>query len=147
MANETIIPVLEQQVNCYERLMKLAELQHEHVQQNQIEGLLEVLQRRQTVLDELTGLEQALSPAKRQWAAHVAALPEEDRPRAEQLVAQTRELLERITTADRNDALVLQQRQLNVGRQISQARAAAQVNRNYAAAAYGAPRARVDLGG
>ena len=52
----------------------------------------------------------------------------------------TRQLLEQITAADKDDVLVLQQRKLNLGRQINQATAAKRVNRNYAAAAYG-PRA------
>ena len=45
----------------------------------------------------------------------------------------------------RNDALVLQQRKLNLGRQINQASAARQVNRNYAAAAYGPRQSKVDV--
>jgi hypothetical protein len=64
---------------------------------------------------------------------------------AERLMAETRRLLEEITTADRNDALILQQRKLNLGKQISQATAARQVNRNYAVAAYGAKTSRMDV--
>ena len=50
---------------------------------------------------------------------------------------QSRKFLEEITNSDRNDALVLQQRKLNLGRYINQATAARKFNRNYAAAAYG----------
>ena len=68
-----------------------------------------------------------------------------ERRRAETSLAETRRLLEEITAADRNDALVLQQRKLNLGRQINQASAAKQVNRNYAAAAYGPRQSRMDI--
>ena len=45
------LQALEDQVGCYQRLAKLAELQHVHVQQEQTEALLDVLQSRQAVLD------------------------------------------------------------------------------------------------
>ena len=53
-------------------------------------------------------------------------------------------MLEQITAADR-DELVLQQRKLNLGRQIGQTDAARQVNRTYAAAAYGRKAPRMDV--
>lgn len=144
--SDAVIEALGEQVACYRRLAKLAEQQHEHVQHGQIEGLLEVLGKRQEVLEEVGRLEAVVAPAKREWSGYVNRLGAERKGLAEQLLGQTRALLEQITTADRNDALVLQQRKLNVGRQISAARAARQVNRNYAAA-YGAQAGRMDIGG
>ena len=44
------ILALDQQLACYRRLAKLAEVQLEFVQQNQTEQLLELLVRRQEVL-------------------------------------------------------------------------------------------------
>jgi hypothetical protein len=96
-----------------------------------------VLQHRQAVLEQLVPLERLVAPAKRQWQQFVAGLPQAERAHAERLLAETRRLLEAITAADCNDVLVLQQRKLNLGRQINQAASARQVNRNYAAAAYG----------
>lgn len=141
----SILSILEEQVGCYQRLAKLAELQHQHVQQGQTEALLEVLARRQEVLDQVARLEADLAPVKREWTSYLGSLAPEPRATAERLMDQTRRLLEQITTADRNDALVLQQRKMNLGRQINQAHAAKAVNRNYAAAAYGAPKPRMDL--
>ena len=134
---DPIIDALHSQVDCYRRLAKLAELQHEHVQQGRTEQLLEVLGHRQEVLDQLAALERVVASAKRQWAQFVATLPDGERAEAERLLAETRRLLEDITAADCNDVLVLQQRKLNLGRQINQAASARQVNRTYAAAAYG----------
>jgi flagellar biosynthesis/type III secretory pathway chaperone len=137
VTTDPIIDALHAQVTCYQRLAKLAALQHEHVQQGRTEQLLEVLGHRQEVLDQLGALERVVASAKRQWTQFVASLPQTDRADAERLLAETRRLLEDITAADCNDVLVLQQRKLNVGRQINQAASARQVNRNYAAAAYG----------
>ena len=138
MANDPVIAALEDQVTCYRRLAKLAEIQHDHVQQGRTEQLLEVLGQRQGVLGDVARCETVIAPAKRQWATYVATLPSDVRAEAETLLAETRRLLEQITTADRNDALVLQQRKLSLGNEIGKATVARQVNRNYAAAAYGA---------
>ena len=145
MACDAILTALEEQAACYKRLAKLADRQHQHVQQGQTEALLEVLARRQEVLDQIAGLESTLVPAKRKWSDYAGALPAPQRAQAEALLAQTRELLEQITTADRNDALVLQQRKLNLGRQINTAQTARTINRNYAAAAYGVRKPGMDL--
>lgn len=145
MGKDPVIQALEQQVDCYRRLAKLAEVQHEHVQREQIEELLEVLGRRQEVLEQITSLERVLAPVKKQWGGYAGKWNGAERARAEAMLSETRVLLEQITTADRNDALVLQQRKINLGQQINQAAAAKQVNRNYAAAAYGARRPSVDF--
>lgn len=134
---DPIIDALNEQVDCYRRLAKLAALQHEHVQQGQTEQLLEVLGHRQEVLDQLAALERVVAPAKREWPRFTESLPAAMRSDAERLLAETRRLLEEITAADCDDVLVLQQRKLSLGRQIGQAASARQVNRNYAAAAYG----------
>ena len=143
--HDPVIQALHEQVGCYQRLAKLAELQHEHVQQSQTEALLDVLQRRQEVLDQVSRLEQIIVAAKKRWGEYVGTLKSDQRAQAERLLAETRRLLEEITTADRNDALILQQRKLNLGKQLSQASAAKQVNRNYAAAAYGSKVSRMDV--
>lgn len=140
MGSDPIIVALERQVEWYRRLGKLAEVQHEHVQLEQTEELLEVLKRRQEVLDQIANLERVLGPVKKQWGGYVARLDAGSRARAEAMLAETRLLLEQITASDRNDALVLQQRKLNLGKQLGQTTVARQVNRSYAAAAYGGAR-------
>jgi hypothetical protein len=145
MVVDPVIAALQEQVTCYQRLAKLAEQQHEHVQQSSTEALLDVLARRQEVLDQVSRLEQTIVVAKRRWGEYVGGLRSEQRAQAERLMGETRRLLEEITTSDRNDALILQQRKLNLGKQISQASAARQINRSYAAAAYGAKVPRMDV--
>lgn len=136
MSADTIISALGQQVECYRRLAKLADLQHQHVQQCRTEELLTVLRQRQAVLDQLAELEQTVASARKRWPAFVDELDPARRQSAEMLMDEIRRLLEQITTADRNDTMVLQQRKHNLGRQIGAAAAARQVNRKYAAAAY-----------
>jgi flagellar biosynthesis/type III secretory pathway chaperone len=145
MDADPVLDALERQVGCYRRLAKLAELQHEHVRQSRTEELLSVLGQRQHVLDQVADLEQAILPAKRRWSDYLGGLPDDRRGRAEGLMSESRQLLEQITTADRNDALVLQQRKLEVGRALRQAAAARLVNRQYAAAAYAGTRPSMDV--
>jgi hypothetical protein len=135
---DPILAALDAQVACYRRLEKLAGQQHEFVQQGRVEDLLHLLTARQGELDQLAGHERTLAPAKKEWATFLTTLPAANRQRAADLMAETRALLERITAADRNDVLVLQQRKLNLGRQLGQATTGRTVNRAYAAAAYGA---------
>ena len=140
-----VLEALDEQVGHYRRLAKLAQIQHAHVQQNQTEALLDVLKSRQEVLSEIGRLEHVVAPAKREWRGFVEGVQAQERGRAEALMSEAKQLLEAITRSDQNDALVLQQRKLNLGRQINQASAARQVNRNYAAAAYGNAGSRMDV--
>jgi hypothetical protein len=145
MSEDSIITALQQQLSCYRRLARLAELQHEHVQQQRVEELIEVLSQRQTVLDHAMELEKVIAPARRQWAVYVERLNEPARHEAESLFSESRELLERITAADQADAMVLQQRKLNIGRELGAAAAAKHVNRSYAAAAYEQGGSRINV--
>ena len=145
LANEAVIDALAEQVGCYRRLAKLARIQHEHIQQSQTDALLEVLKSRQTVLDEIGRLERAVAPVQQSWNEFAKSLEEPNRGRAEALVTEARELLREITECDRNDVLVLQQRTLNLGKQINQATAARKVNTKYAAAAYGTSQSRMNV--
>lgn len=140
-----VILALESQLACYQTLAKLAGQQHEYVRQGRTEALLEVLSSRQGLLDELARLEAVITPVRRTWPAVAADLPAEQRQRAESLFLETRALLEEITQADQNDVLVLQQRKINIGRQIGSASASQNVNRAYAAAAYGRPAPRMNV--
>jgi hypothetical protein len=145
MNTDPIILALESQVGWYNKLAKLAELQHVYVQKGETDELLTVLQKRQEVLDQISALEQTIGPVKRTWNDYLAGLPAEDRVEAERLLGETRRLLEQITTADRNDSIVLQQRKMNLALQINKTTVARKVNKNYAAAAYGTKRSIVDI--
>ncbi|HEX4794792.1 MAG TPA: hypothetical protein VH370_13415 [Humisphaera sp.] len=145
MVDDPVILALSEQVACYRKLAKLAELQHRYVQNSQTERLLEILQRRQQLIDQLAAHERTLAPAKRRWPEFTAALSPESRGQAEILLGETRKLLEQITSCDRDDVMALQQQKVGLGRQIRQAAVSRQLNRNYAVAAYGRSAPRLDL--
>ena len=139
MDTNRIISILTQQADHYERLLKLADAQHEFVVQDRHDELLEVLTRRQIELDAITTLEREVRELKNQWMEISQSLDADDRTKIEQLFHTTRDLLERITESDQNDALVLQQRKLSVGRQIHHANSAGVAHQRYAAGAYAKP--------
>jgi hypothetical protein len=145
MSGTDIILALEEQVACYRKLARLAEAQREHVQQSHMEALLEVLKNRQEILDQLARLEGVISPVKKRWTEFLDEIDLDTRSRAEEMVAETRRLLEQIMASDRTDVLALQQRKMSVGRQINQAASAKQINRNYATAAYGSKQSRLNV--
>jgi len=119
--------------------LKLADAQHEFVVQDRHDELLEVLTRRQIELDAITTLEREVRELKDQWMEISPTLADDDRAQIEQLLHTTRDLLERITESDQNDALVLQQRKLAVGRQIHHAKSAGVAHQRYADGAYAKP--------
>jgi flagellar biosynthesis/type III secretory pathway chaperone len=144
MDHDAVLSSLIQQLDCYQRLAKLARSQHEHVQHSRTEDLLLVLSQRQTLLAEVAQLEQNIAPAKQRWQEYLGKLEPESRALAETLLSRTRVLLEEITSSDLKDSLVLQQRKFKLGREINQTTAARKFNRVYAAAAYGQPRPALD---
>ena len=131
-----IVAALEQQLACYRRLAKLSELQRNYVRENQTDELLVVLQTRSELLTEIARLEAEVAPMKRAWAETSTALAPAIRDSAAAMLAETRQLLQQITQADQDDVLLLQQRKLNVGKQIQQHQTAKRVNTRYAASAY-----------
>ena len=145
MANDPTLTALAQQLDCYERLAKLAQQQHEHVQNSRTEDLLLVLGQRQELLDQVADLEQIIGPQKRRWGEYPRFARSRRTGKRESMLEETRSLLEEITTADRNDSLVLQQRKIQLGQQINQASSARKFNHHYATAAYGRPRTALDV--
>jgi hypothetical protein len=142
---DPVLTALVRQVECYRNLAKLAEAQHEYVQNSRTADLLLVLSRRQELLDQIADLEQCIGPQKRRWTEYLGQLSATERTEAEAMMSQTRVLLEEITAADKNDTLVLQQRRMNLGREINKTTTARRVNRSYAAAAYGTKPAALDV--
>lgn len=144
MTDDPVLVALTQQLDCYERLAKLARTQHEHVQHSRTEELLLILSQRQTLLSEVAELEKIIAPAKQRWQDFLNKLSPEDRGAAESLLRRTRALLGEIAASDLKDSIVLQQRKFKLGREINQTTAARKFNRVYAAAAYGPQKSALD---
>ena len=131
-----IVQALENQLACYRKLQKLSDLQRGYVRENQTDELLNVLTARSELLTEIARLEKEVAPLKRAWADHSAAFPPLLKETTSRMLAETRTLLQQITQADQDDVLLLQQRKMNVGKQIQQAQTAKRVNTRYATSAY-----------
>ena len=144
MADNPVLVALNQQLDCYQRLAKLARTQHEHVQHSRTEELLLILSQRQTLLAEVAEPDEIVALAKQGWQDFLNTLCAEDRCAAESLLRKTRGLLADIAASDLKDSIVLQQRKFKLGREINQTTAARKFNRQYAAAAYGQPRSALD---
>lgn len=135
--NDQIAEDLSAQLDCYRRLAKLSELQSGYVRQNQTDELLTVLQQRSGLLSEIARLEESVGPFRRDWQEASPGLEPALRERLQSMLSEAKTLLHQITTADQDDVLLLQQRKLNVGKQIQATHTARKVNTRYAAAAYG----------
>ena len=125
------------QVDWYGKLLKLAQLQHALVEQERTDDLLVVLDRRSKIVEQLTLIEGRLRPVKMEWHEIAPTIDVESRATIEARFAAARDLLAQITQSDQDDALLLQQRKLAVGRQLQRTTVTRQVNRGYAANAYG----------
>lgn len=132
------IAALSQQLACYRKLARLSELQRGYVQQNQTDELIVVLQARAKVLGEIQQLETLVAPLKRNWVELSIGMAEDVRERASAMLVEAKGLLQQITQADQDDVLLLQQRKLNVGKQIQATTSARKINTRYASSAYGA---------
>ena len=137
---------LSAQLDCYRRLAKLSELQSGYVRQGQTDELLEVLQQRSGLLSDIARLEESVGPLRREWPEISPGLPPDVRERLQIMLSEAKTLLQQITSADQDDVLLLQQRKLNVGKQIQATQTARKVNTRYAAAAYGnAPGSKLNV--
>jgi hypothetical protein len=145
MNPQAALDALTEQVECCRKLAKLSRMQHEHITHGRVEQLLDVLKSRQQVVEQMSACERVVGPVKKQWETFVTGLDQVTRTKAETLLAQSRSLLETITASDQDDALVLQQRRLNLGKEIRQTSSARQVHRMYGAAAYGHRPPRMDV--
>lgn len=131
------ISALCKELECYRRLLKLSDRQRDVIHQNQTDELMAILEHRSAILSELSSLQAEVAPLRRNWAELSSKMEEEVRQNVQSMLAETRLLLEQITAADQDDVMILQQRKLNVGKQLHATTNARVINRKFAAAAYG----------
>jgi hypothetical protein len=136
MDADNLIAAIERQADLYARLEILAEQQHECVVQDRQDELLDVLQRRQDVIDRIVAGDKLIKLVRTHWADVTRMLPEASRLRAERAMTAMRDHLARVVQCDADDALVLQQRKFDVGRQLGQTQSRRAAHSGYAASAY-----------
>jgi FlgN protein len=145
MNTTQVMQDLADQIDWYGKLLRLAELQHTLVEQERTDDLLVVLDRRQKIVEALAGIEQRLKPVKVEWLELKDSVSAHDRASIEGHFATLRDLLEQITRADMDDAMLLQQRKLSVGRQLKHAASGTHLNQRYAAGAYAGTGSRLNV--
>ncbi len=138
MMQNPAIEALREQLALYQKLQRLCAIQREYVQQNQIEEFVSILEVRGGLLGDIGRLEEIIAPLKRNWPTESATMNEAIRAEVQSMLAEAKSLLAEITQSDQDDVLLLQQRKLNVGKQIAATSTAKKVNTRYAANAYGA---------
>lgn len=134
-----VLEALQEQAHCYRALADLAVQQHRHVRSAGAEGeraLLDVLARRQSVMEQVAALEPTLAGVRKQWPEFAETLDTADRSIADRLLTEVRVLLTKITEGDRDDTLVLQQRKLTAGQALRTTNASSNASRRYVGNAY-----------
>ena len=146
----TCLAALREQRDCYAKLDALSGEQKQFVDGGDSDGLLDVLQRRQTWADRAVEIDRQLQPLKRGWPESARRWTAEQRVEARSLFGEIKAFLESLTRRDVGDMLSLQRQKHAVGREVSRLAAGEEtvrrVNGRYAAAAYGAAAAgRMDV--
>jgi len=98
-----LIDLLTQQQSLYEKLTILSEQQRSMVETGDAENLLGVLAARQKVIDQLTKLNQAITPYRENWASVQQQLSADQRSKVQVLVAEVEKMLAAIIERDEQD--------------------------------------------
>lgn len=134
----SVLRMLDMQAALFHRLENLSRRQGDLIIRDDAGPLLALLNERRQVTSDLLELGQRLGPVRRAWAAYRGRLEGEDADRADKLVAQISERMERVIQRDEADARILAQRKSQAGSAIGEVAASQHVISAYASRA--APR-------
>lgn len=130
-----LVRVLDRQVELYGELEKLSSRQSDLVQGDEPDALLDLLARRQVIVEQVTHLNQQLEPFTRQWETLVERLSSAQRDTIAQRTTRLDELIGAITARDEADRRILEARRKSVAGEIN-----GLSNKRAAVAAYGGAR-------
>jgi hypothetical protein len=117
--SEHLIQLLTQQRDLYRSLRALSEKQRAMISGDRPELLLNILQDRQDLVTSLARLNEALGPFRRNWEKLYAALPEQQRQRASEVLQEINALLRTILRTDQEDGALLSARKQSVSQDIA----------------------------
>lgn len=132
---DELLDLLTRQHDLYRQLRELAAQQSGTIAAEDPSALLDILSRRQSLIDELAEINQRLEPVRADWKRIESMLTTSQRQRAGRLVEQVGELLAEILASDEADSKMLSARKVMTGQQITQSTASAQVQAAYQRAA------------
>lgn len=116
---DLLISLLRRQVAIYARLEQLSARQRDLITTEDQQQLLSLLAERQKLVDELSVLNQRLTPLREYWRNHRETVAPALRGEADQLVNQAADILRRVLGADEQDARMLSARKAQTAKQVS----------------------------
>lgn len=111
--------ILERQRELYERLDSLSREQSGHIERGDTDGLLGLLGQRQTVIDEISRLNDEVAPFAKDWEALSAGLSEGQRADLRRKFDVVAGLVQAITSRDDADRRLLEERRGRMGDELS----------------------------
>lgn len=129
---ERLVSLLSEQRNLYVKLRELSDRQRSMIAGDRPELLLSILRDRQDLVTSLARLNDELAPFRRNWDAMYAALPEQHRTQASQLLQEINGLLRVILQTDKEDGALLSARKQQVASSIAGATGGQTANNAYA---------------
>ncbi len=139
-AAEVLMGLLGRQRQLYRDLQALVDRQAELVAAGNPDRLLEVLARRQGLLDDVKKTNDALLPFRQRWEAVCGLLDPQQRSQVTAMVDEINDRLQTIMQRDRRDSEMLQLRCRKVGQEMQSARTGRTALRAYDGAAVGVSR-------
>lgn len=110
--------LLDRQLGLYARLDELSKSQSAHIERDETDELLAVLARRQSVIDEITGVNEELGPFRDRWRSLSGALGDSERKDLRGRLEALESLVNSISARDEEDRRVLESRRREVGREM-----------------------------
>lgn len=130
-AAEVLLGLLDRQRKLYRTLEALAQQQAELVSAGNPDGLLQVLARRQGLLEDIKKTNDALAPFRRRWDDVIRLLDEQQRAETSAAINEINERLQAIMQRDQTDSEMLQVRCRRIGQEMQVARAGRSALRAY----------------
>lgn len=127
-----LIELLSQQRDLYRSLQALSERQRTLISGDRPELLLNILRDRQDLVTSLAHLNEDLGPYRRNWDATYAALPENMRAQASEILHDINALLRAILRTDQEDGALLSARKESTATEMANNTGAQIANNAYA---------------
>ncbi len=110
--------LLDRQLGLYARLDELSKSQTAHIEGDETDALLGVLARRQTVIEEITGVNAELGPFRDRWESLARALNDDEKSQLRGRFEALETLVNSISQRDEEDRRTLEQRRRSVGSEL-----------------------------
>ncbi|MCB9842923.1 MAG: flagellar export chaperone FlgN [Phycisphaeraceae bacterium] len=111
--------LLDRQLGLYARLDELSKSQTAHIERDETDELLAVLSRRQSVIEDITKVNEELGPFRDRWQSLSGALDEREKGELRSRLEALESLVDAIAQRDDADRRALESRRQRVGTELS----------------------------